>query len=41
LAAVSFVSYAIEKRIFRRPEQFGQGAIEGVTGLKAANNAAT
>jgi putative tricarboxylic transport membrane protein len=37
----SFVSYAIEKRISRRPEQFGKGAIEGVAGPEAANNAAT
>ena len=37
----SFVSYAIEKRISRHPEEFGQGAIEGVAGPEAANNAAT
>jgi TctA family transporter len=33
-------SYAIEKRISRSPESFGQGAIEGVAGPEAANNAA-
>jgi putative tricarboxylic transport membrane protein len=37
----SFVSYAVEKRISKRPEEFGKGAIEGVAGPEAANNAAT
>jgi putative tricarboxylic transport membrane protein len=37
----TFVSYAIERRISRRPEQFGQGAVAGVAGPEAANNAAT
>jgi putative tricarboxylic transport membrane protein len=36
----SFVSYAMEKRLSRQPEQFGQGAVEGVAGPEAANNAA-
>ena len=36
----SFVSYAIEKKLSRHPERFGQGAIEGVAGPEAANNAA-
>ena len=36
----SFLSYAIERRIARRPERFGQGAVEGVAGPEAANNAA-
>lgn len=36
----SFLSYAVEKRISRTPERFGQGAIEGVAGPEAANNAA-
>lgn len=36
----SFASYVIEKRISRRPEAFGTGAIEGVAGPEAANNAA-
>jgi len=35
----SFSSYAMEKRLSRRPEEFGQGAIEGVAGPEAANNA--
>ena len=35
----SFASYAIEKRIAARPEQFGHGAIEGVAGPESANNA--
>jgi putative tricarboxylic transport membrane protein len=37
----SFVSYAIEKRISKKPEEFGKGAIAGVAGPEAANNAAT
>lgn len=35
----SFASYALEKRISREPEKFGTGAIEGVAGPEAANNA--
>jgi putative tricarboxylic transport membrane protein len=37
----SFVSYSMEKKISRHPEQFGTGAIEGVAGPETANNAAT
>jgi putative tricarboxylic transport membrane protein len=37
----SFLSYGIEKRISKHPENFGKGAIEGVAGPEAANNAAT
>lgn len=36
----SFGSYVLEKRIAREPSRFGQGAIEGVAGPEAANNAA-
>jgi putative tricarboxylic transport membrane protein len=36
----SFASYAIEKRLSKTPERFGRGAIEGVAGPEAANNAA-
>jgi putative tricarboxylic transport membrane protein len=36
----SFLSYALERRVSRRPERFGHGAIEGVAGPEAANNAA-
>jgi putative tricarboxylic transport membrane protein len=36
----TFVSYMVEKRLSDHPEQFGQGAIEGVAGPEAANNAA-
>jgi putative tricarboxylic transport membrane protein len=36
----TFASYALEKRVSRRPEEFGQGAIEGVAGPESANNAA-
>ena len=36
----SFLSYALERRVSRHPERFGHGAIEGVAGPEAANNAA-
>ena len=35
----SFASYAMEKRVSKHPQQFGQGAIEGVAGPESANNA--
>ncbi|HVG49715.1 MAG TPA: tripartite tricarboxylate transporter permease [Rubellimicrobium sp.] len=35
----TFLSYNIEKKLSRRPEEFGHGAIEGVAGPEAANNA--
>jgi TctA family transporter len=35
----SFGSYALEKRLSKTPERFGHGAIEGVAGPEAANNA--
>ena len=37
----SFASYAVEKKLSKHPERFGQGAIEGVAGPESANNAAT
>jgi TctA family transporter len=36
----SFAAYGLEKRISRYPQEFGQGAVEGVAGPEAANNAA-
>jgi TctA family transporter len=36
----SFMSYAMEKRVARDPSRFGRGAIEGVVGPEASNNAA-
>ncbi len=36
----SFTSYAIEKKIAKHPEEFGQGAIQGVAGPESANNGA-
>jgi putative tricarboxylic transport membrane protein len=36
----TFLSYTIERRLTRHPQQFGHGAIEGVAGPEAANNAA-
>ena len=35
----SFLAYDTERRCSRRPEEFGDGAIEGVAGPEAANNA--
>jgi putative tricarboxylic transport membrane protein len=37
----TFVSYAVEKRFSRHPEEFGKGAIAGVAGPETANNAVT
>ena len=37
----TFVSYAVEKRFSRHPEEFGHGAIAGVAGPETANNAVT
>ena len=37
----SFLSYSLEKKVSRHPEQFGRGAIEGVAGPESANNAAS
>jgi putative tricarboxylic transport membrane protein len=37
----SFTSYAVEKRLAKRPEEFGSGRIEGVAGPETANNAAS
>jgi putative tricarboxylic transport membrane protein len=36
----TFLSYTVEKRLSATPERFGKGAIEGVAGPEAANNAA-
>jgi putative tricarboxylic transport membrane protein len=36
----TFLSYSLEKKLSKRPEEFGKGAIEGVAGPEAANNAA-
>src|SRR6185436_2901570 len=35
----SFLSYSAERSFSRHPEEFGHGAIEGVAGPEAANNA--
>ena len=35
----TFLSYSTEKRLAKHPEEFGHGAIEGVAGPEAANNA--
>jgi putative tricarboxylic transport membrane protein len=37
----SFLSYALEKKVSRHPEQFGKGAVAGVAGPESANNAAS
>ena len=37
----TFVSYAVEKRFSKNPDQFGKGAIAGVAGPETANNAVT
>ena len=37
----TFISYAMEKKLAKNPEEFGKGAIEGVAGPEAANNASS
>jgi putative tricarboxylic transport membrane protein len=36
----TFLAYSVEKKLSAKPEEFGHGAIEGVAGPEAANNAA-
>jgi putative tricarboxylic transport membrane protein len=36
----AFASYSVEKKVSKQPREFGKGAIEGVAGPEAANNAA-
>src|SRR5205085_3510115 len=37
----SFLSYAVERRLSKHPEQFGKGAVAGVAGPESANNSAS
>ncbi len=37
----SFMSYALEKRVSKHPEEFGHGAVAGVAGPESANNGAS
>jgi putative tricarboxylic transport membrane protein len=37
----SFLSYGVERRISKTPEEFGKGAVAGVAGPESANNAAS
>jgi putative tricarboxylic transport membrane protein len=37
----SFMSYALEKRLSKHPEEFGHGAVAGVAGPESANNSAS
>lgn len=37
----AFASYALEKKISRRPQMFGQGAVAGVAAPESANNSAS
>jgi putative tricarboxylic transport membrane protein len=36
----SFIAYIVEKKVAKDPSRFGKGAIEGVAGPEASNNAA-
>jgi putative tricarboxylic transport membrane protein len=36
----TFISYALEKRVAKNPQEFGHGAVEGVVGPESANNSA-
>ena len=37
----TFISYAVEKKVSKHPEEFGTGVIQGLAGPESANNAAT
>ena len=37
----TFLSYAVEKKISKNPDEFGNGAVEGLAGPESANNAAS
>ncbi|MBP8306570.1 MAG: tripartite tricarboxylate transporter permease [Burkholderiaceae bacterium] len=37
----TFISYATERKLSKHPEEFGKGAVEGLAGPEAANNAGT
>lgn len=37
----TIISYSVEKMLSKHPEEFGKGAIQGLAGPEAANNAAT
>ena len=37
----TFLTYAMEKKLSKYPDEFGKGAIEGVAGPEAANNASS
>jgi putative tricarboxylic transport membrane protein len=39
LSIPTFICYGMEKRLSKHPERFGKGAIEGVAGPEACNNA--
>ena len=36
----AFAAYGLEKKVSKRPQEFGKGAVEGVAGPESANNAA-
>ena len=35
----TFISYAVEKKVSKRPEEFGTGAVEGLASPESSNNA--
>jgi putative tricarboxylic transport membrane protein len=37
----SFLSYAVERKLAKNPQEFGKGAVAGVAGPESANNAAS
>ena len=37
----SFISYGLEKKLSKHPEEFGHGAVAGVAGPESANNSAS
>ena len=37
----TFLSYSVEKRVSKHPEEFGKGAVAGVAGPESANKSAS
>src|SRR5699024_827385 len=37
----SFAAYSLEKKVSKNPDRFGRGAVQGLAGPEAANNAAS
>lgn len=41
ISTANFIAYLVEKNVSKKPEEFGEGAVEGLIAPEAANNATT